>query len=308
MKYYICSLLNELERLDALFTVNTDIMQNKAGHPLLPHRLVTARRVFTTEEWLSDGEKQKKKRTDIYDVLIICQPDRSRLVPEAWQQWSEMEALIPSPAACEVRSVIKLFNGQSIAPIEMHRQLCQVYGPNISLSLPLSLSLLSLPLFFFLAPQEIPVLRSFSSAQFSRFCSAFCTSSFTADPITMSFVYRIISAWHFVDDIRSQHWLPSTGPYQELVSIRDRKKKEKDLEFYTTSAMLDDSWTRECRSQRHVTTRLAVHGFHHKICVNNKFHEPTEDCKCVLCGQRCRKYHIVTCAKRVKPITDYGKD
>ncbi|KAJ4426903.1 hypothetical protein ANN_26702 [Periplaneta americana] len=67
----------------------------------------------------------------IYDVSIICQPDRSRLVPVAWQQWSEMEALIPSPAACEVRSVIKFFNAQNIAPIEIHRQLCQVYGPNI---------------------------------------------------------------------------------------------------------------------------------------------------------------------------------
>ncbi|KAJ4438847.1 hypothetical protein ANN_14800 [Periplaneta americana] len=58
-------------------------------------------------------------------------PDRSRLVPVAWQQWSEMEALIPSPAACEVRSVIKFFNAQSIALIEIHRQLCQVYGSNI---------------------------------------------------------------------------------------------------------------------------------------------------------------------------------
>ncbi|KAJ4449150.1 hypothetical protein ANN_00545 [Periplaneta americana] len=69
---------------------------------------------------------------NIYDVSIICQPDRSRLVPVAWQQWSEMEALIPSPSACEVRSVIKFFNAQSIAPIEIHRQLCQVYGPNIT--------------------------------------------------------------------------------------------------------------------------------------------------------------------------------
>ncbi|KAJ4426206.1 hypothetical protein ANN_27015 [Periplaneta americana] len=70
--------------------------------------------------------------------LIISDKNRivdirtqSRLVPVAWQQWSEMEALIPSPAACEVRSVIKFFNAQSIAPIEIRRQLCQVYGPNI---------------------------------------------------------------------------------------------------------------------------------------------------------------------------------
>ncbi|KAJ4446185.1 hypothetical protein ANN_12878, partial [Periplaneta americana] len=64
-------------------------------------------------------------------LSLIVAPDRSDLVPVAWQQWSEMEALIPSPAACEVRSVIKFFNAQSIAPVEIHRQLCQVYGANI---------------------------------------------------------------------------------------------------------------------------------------------------------------------------------
>ncbi|KAJ4434740.1 hypothetical protein ANN_23308 [Periplaneta americana] len=48
-------------------------------------------------------------------------------------------------------------------------------------------------------------------------------------------VHELMRETYFVDDIRSQHWLPSTGPYQELVSIRDRKKKEIDLEFYTTS-------------------------------------------------------------------------
>ena len=42
-----------------------------------------------------------------------------------------MDALIPSPAACEVRSVIKFLNAKSIEPIEIYRQLCQVYGPNI---------------------------------------------------------------------------------------------------------------------------------------------------------------------------------
>ena len=39
-----------------------------------------------------------------------------------------MEALIPAPADCEVRSVIKFLNAQSMALIEIHRQLCQVYG------------------------------------------------------------------------------------------------------------------------------------------------------------------------------------
>ena len=42
-----------------------------------------------------------------------------------------MEALIPAPANCEVRSVVKFLNAQSIVLIEIHSQLCQVYGPYI---------------------------------------------------------------------------------------------------------------------------------------------------------------------------------
>ena len=39
-----------------------------------------------------------------------------------------MEALIPASAESEVRPMIKFLNAQSIAPIENHQQLCQVYG------------------------------------------------------------------------------------------------------------------------------------------------------------------------------------
>ncbi|KAJ4438595.1 hypothetical protein ANN_14542 [Periplaneta americana] len=39
-----------------------------------------------------------------------------------------MDVPIPAPAACEVWSVIKFLNAQGIAPIEIDRQLCQVYG------------------------------------------------------------------------------------------------------------------------------------------------------------------------------------
>ncbi|KAJ4445410.1 hypothetical protein ANN_07215 [Periplaneta americana] len=45
--------------------------------------------------------------------------------------WLKMAALIPSHADCEIRSVIKFLNVQSIAPIEIHRQLCEVYGPDV---------------------------------------------------------------------------------------------------------------------------------------------------------------------------------
>ncbi|KAJ4447063.1 hypothetical protein ANN_09052 [Periplaneta americana] len=42
-------------------------------------------------------------------------------------KWTLLFQLPP----CEVRSVIKFLNVQGIAPIEIDRQLCQVYGPNV---------------------------------------------------------------------------------------------------------------------------------------------------------------------------------
>ena len=40
----------------------------------------------------------------------------------------KLEALIPTSADCEVRSVMKFLIAQNIAPIEIHRLLCQDYG------------------------------------------------------------------------------------------------------------------------------------------------------------------------------------
>jgi hypothetical protein len=112
-------------------------------------------------------------------------------------------------------------------------------------------------------------------------------------------VYQLMRETYFVEDIRLQHHLPSTGPYQELMKSRDRKREEIDPEFYNTTAMLERTWSRECQDQRHVETRLALHGFHHKICRNTKFHKPDKDCVCMLCGQGCDTYHITRCTRRI---------
>ena len=57
-----------------------------------------------------------------------CISGTSRVLTVASFQRLKMEALIPAPANCEVRVVLKFLNAQSIAPIEIHRQLCQIYG------------------------------------------------------------------------------------------------------------------------------------------------------------------------------------
>ena len=57
-----------------------------------------------------------------------CTSGTSRVLTVESLQRLKVEALIPVPADSEVQSMIKLLNAQSIASIEIHRQLCQVYG------------------------------------------------------------------------------------------------------------------------------------------------------------------------------------
>ena len=56
-----------------------------------------------------------------------CTSGISRVLTVASLQRLMMKALIPAPTSCEVWSVIKFLNAQSIAPIEIH-QLCQFYS------------------------------------------------------------------------------------------------------------------------------------------------------------------------------------
>ncbi|KAJ4427497.1 hypothetical protein ANN_25145 [Periplaneta americana] len=55
---------------------------------------------------------------------LVSWPDSLTVTPQ-------IDAPIPAPTVCEVRSVIKCLNAQDIVPIEIYRQLCQVYGPNV---------------------------------------------------------------------------------------------------------------------------------------------------------------------------------
>lgn len=42
-----------------------------------------------------------------------------------------MSSIIESPAKCEVRSVIRFLHAKKLNAAEIHRQICEVYGPNI---------------------------------------------------------------------------------------------------------------------------------------------------------------------------------
>jgi hypothetical protein len=38
--------------------------------------------------------------------------------------------MIERPADCEIRSVIRFLNARNVKPVDIHRQICEVYGEN----------------------------------------------------------------------------------------------------------------------------------------------------------------------------------
>ena len=55
---------------------------------------------------------------------------RSLFVVYALYCLVRMAKLIENPAACEIRSVIRFLNAKNTKPVDIHRQICEVYGEN----------------------------------------------------------------------------------------------------------------------------------------------------------------------------------
>ena len=64
---------------------------------------------------------------------------------------------------------------------------------------------------------------------------------------------------------------------------------------------------RSNQSQRYAIIGLTVHGFYHKMCINTKFHQPSEQCVCKICEQACERYHFHKCKKRTGTLNDFIK-
>ncbi|KAJ4427238.1 hypothetical protein ANN_24856 [Periplaneta americana] len=91
-----------------------------------------------------------------------------------------------------------------------------------------------------------------------------CVSKYTSSRLT----YPLTREPYLIEDLRqSLLLLPTTEAYENLLIEILQKRKEVEEEFYTTSAMTDRSWEGANQQMRNVVTRLAVHGFHHKVVV-----------------------------------------
>ena len=109
-------------------------------------------------------------------------------------------------------------------------------------------------------------------------------------------MYMLARETYFLEDLRLR-LLPPTEAYRKAITQRRQKEMEIESSFFATDAMVNRDWTGSNQSQRYAVIGLTVHGFHHKMCTNTKFHLPSEQCVCKICEQACERYHIHKCKR-----------
>jgi hypothetical protein len=84
--------------------------------------------------------------------------------------------------------------------------------------------------------------------------------------------YELTREPFLIEELRTKLHLPSTKNAEAHLVERRKKREEIPLNFYSTDAMLNRTWTNANQRLRHVVTKLAVHGYHHKICKAHVMH------------------------------------
>lgn len=128
-----------------------------------------------------------------------------------------------------------------------------------------------------------------------------CISKFSPSRLA----YELARETFYIEDLRHQLLLPATEQYVTLRSELRSKKNQIWDDFYTTHAMTSHDWKRASYDLRHVTTRLAIHGFHFKLCKTKSYHDPNPMCICDLCECFCDRYHVLTCKQRKESLTQF---
>ena len=100
-------------------------------------------------------------------------------------------------------------------------------------------------------------------------------------------VYLLASTPLFIEELRYQHSLPETPAYHAFIRSHEDKMASIDAEFYLTKAMNNSEWKDVSRTNRHIVTRYAVHGFHNILCRTEGYHEPNDTCICKYCELVC---------------------
>jgi hypothetical protein len=121
-------------------------------------------------------------------------------------------------------------------------------------------------------------------------------------------VYELAKETFFVEDLKTFLMLPTMMAYKD--ALRELNDKKKDLweDFYMTEVMTNWKWTETNYQLRHVINRIAVHGFHFRLCSKATFHEPSDECRCKLCSGLCARYHVTECTARTCSMTELATE
>ena len=130
-----------------------------------------------------------------------------------------------------------------------------------------------------------------------------CVSKYTPNRITY-----ILADTTFIEDLMAAHNLVPNP--QSTRFLEDRRQKSRNVHrgLLNTPAMTSSEWKEANYLLRHLYTRVAAHGLHHRICETKGFHSPNEGCQCTLCGGLCSMYHIVECTRRTLTLSYYADD
>jgi hypothetical protein len=80
--------------------------------------------------------------------------------------------------------------------------------------------------------------------------------------------YELTREPFLIEELRTKLQLPSTKNAEGYLAARRKEREEIPLDFYSTDTMLNRNWPNANQRLRHVVLKLAVHGYHHKICKN----------------------------------------
>ena len=122
------------------------------------------------------------------------------------------------------------------------------------------------------------------------------------------YMYLLARETYFIEDLRIEMTLPSNKSYNEVIAQRAEKQRGVDTRFFCTDAMIYRDWTKPNQQQRYAIIGLAIHGYHHKMCQNPRFHQPDEKCVCKYCIKECDRYHVLECKNRIGSLNDLIKD
>jgi len=147
-----------------------------------------------------------------------------------------------------------------------------------------------------LSARDLYLLESVKSAFLKRVLGLHCTTR-------SRYTYILSGTSLFVADLMKSFKLSETESFKAFEESQEQKLADIDPGIFVSPAMTSEGWK---QANRHIVTRFAVHGFHHLLCTNVNFHDPSHNCICKYCGLSCPKYHASSCDSAVS-IRDLAK-